>query len=183
MVYYARAGKFRVRDRILGSIPWRGDETVLDVGTGRGLLLIGAAKRLKTGRATGIDIWSTEDLSGNRMENTIENARSEGVEDKITIRSESAQKMSFADATFDVVLSNLCLHNLPTREARDSACAEIARVLKPGGTALISDYKKTEEYAKAFERRGCRVESDAGVRIWFFPPLKLLTIHKPALPD
>jgi cyclopropane fatty-acyl-phospholipid synthase-like methyltransferase len=34
----------------------RGDETVLDVGPGHGLLLIGAAKRLPRGRAMGIDL-------------------------------------------------------------------------------------------------------------------------------
>ena len=49
MIRYARHGKFRRRDRILGLVAWRGDEHVLDVGTGRGLLLIGAAKRLTTG--------------------------------------------------------------------------------------------------------------------------------------
>jgi cyclopropane fatty-acyl-phospholipid synthase-like methyltransferase len=43
----------------------RGDETVLDVGYGRGLHLIGAAKRLTTGKAPGVDIWQAEDLSGN----------------------------------------------------------------------------------------------------------------------
>ena len=42
-------------------IPWRGNETVLDVGTGRGLLMIGAARRLTTGISVGIDIWSAKD--------------------------------------------------------------------------------------------------------------------------
>src|SRR5690348_16272027 len=54
MVWSSRTAKLEVRDRILDSLPWRGDEKVLDVGCGRGLLLIGAAKRLKTGKATGI---------------------------------------------------------------------------------------------------------------------------------
>jgi predicted nicotinamide N-methyase len=39
---------------------------VLDVGTGRGLLLIAAAKKLSgSGRAVGIDIWKASDLSEN----------------------------------------------------------------------------------------------------------------------
>jgi cyclopropane fatty-acyl-phospholipid synthase-like methyltransferase len=53
---------------LLDRIEWTGQEEVLDVGCGRGLMLIGAAKRLTTGKATGIDIWQAEDLSGNRPE-------------------------------------------------------------------------------------------------------------------
>src|SRR5262249_28599268 len=45
MILYSKSGKMRIRDELLDSISWRGDETVLDVGCGRGLLLIGAARR------------------------------------------------------------------------------------------------------------------------------------------
>jgi len=45
-----------------------GGEHVFDVGTGRGLLLIGAARRLTSGKGIGIDVWSTKDLSGNSLE-------------------------------------------------------------------------------------------------------------------
>ena len=58
MILYAKVGKFRHRDRMLAQINWSGNEAVLDVGTGRGLLLIGAARKLTTGKAMGIDIWS-----------------------------------------------------------------------------------------------------------------------------
>ena len=66
--------------------------------------------------------------------------------------------MSFPDASFDIVLSNLCLHNIPKREKRDRACAEIARVLKPGGRAIISDYKNSARYADSFRKLGLRIE-------------------------
>lgn len=141
MVLYAKFGKFRHRDRMLNMINWRGDEQVLDVGTGRGLLMIGAAKRLTEGKSFGIDIWNAADLSGNKIENTLQNAALEGVTEKIEIREVDAQKMNFADETFDVVLSNLCLHNIPTKAGRAEACREIARVLKPGGVAVLSDFK------------------------------------------
>lgn len=39
---YVKVGKFRHRDFMLGLHNWRGDESVLDVGCGRGLLLAGA---------------------------------------------------------------------------------------------------------------------------------------------
>jgi len=45
MLYDSKVGKLKERDRLLDRIPWRGDEAVLDVGCGRGLLLIGAARR------------------------------------------------------------------------------------------------------------------------------------------
>src|SRR5262245_19790160 len=51
MVYSSKVGKVRDREKLLDLLPWRGDEHVLDVGCGRGLLLIGAAKRLTTGKA------------------------------------------------------------------------------------------------------------------------------------
>ena len=46
MIMSSRYGKMRARDRLLDGLHLRGDKHVLDVGCGRGLLLIGAAKRL-----------------------------------------------------------------------------------------------------------------------------------------
>src|SRR5882672_5754816 len=79
MVWGSRRGKLDEREKMLDRIPWKGDEQVLDVGCGRGLLLIGAAKRLKSGRATGVDLWQAEDLSGNRPDVPLKNAALEGV--------------------------------------------------------------------------------------------------------
>src|SRR5438552_9399431 len=53
MLWGSLHGKRLVRDWMLRRIPWRGDERVLDVGCGRGLMMIGAAERLTTGRAVG----------------------------------------------------------------------------------------------------------------------------------
>jgi len=159
MVSYVKVEKFRHRDRMLGMTPWRGDEQVLDVGTGRGLLMIGAAKRLTSGKSFGIDIWRERDLSDNTREAAMRNAEIEGVRDKVELRNADAREMPFPDGTFDCVLSNLCLHNIPTREGRAAACREIARVLKPGGVAIISDFTHTDEYAKAFREQGLEATS------------------------
>jgi ubiquinone/menaquinone biosynthesis C-methylase UbiE len=67
--------------------------------------------------------------------------------------------MRFPDATFDVILSVLCLHNIPDAAGREAACREIARVLKPGGTALIADYTATPEYERAFRRAGLTIRA------------------------
>jgi arsenite methyltransferase len=180
MLVYAKVGKFRHRDRILAKVAWTGAETVLDVGSGRGLLLIGAAHRLTTGHAIGIDIWNAEDLSGNSPQAIRENIALEGVEGKTEVKSEDARQMSFSDGSFDVVLSNLCLHNIYQQEGRVRACREIARVLKPGGVAVISDYKHVREYAEQFTKAGLTVQLFPLDWTGTFPPLRILTARKAA---
>jgi arsenite methyltransferase len=177
MLLYAKWGKFLHRDRMLKMVSWRGDEQVLDVGTGRGLLLVGAARLLKSGRAVGIDVWSTKDLSGNSLERTQANIEVEGVKDRVELKSDDARKLSFPDASFDVVLSNLCIHNIPDAEGRAQACREIARVLKPGGMALISDFIKTGFYQKIFVESGLKV-TRTGMNLLSFPPLRVVKAEK-----
>jgi arsenite methyltransferase len=179
MWIYSKYGKFHHRDRILACIPWTGKERVLDVGTGRGLLLAGAAKHLTTGKATGIDIWNQEDLSGNNLQNLQRNLEDEGVREKTEVLNEDAQKMSFPDATFDAVVSNLCLHNIYNRPGRAQACREIARVLKPGGIAVISDFRHTKEYKDVFAKLGMKIQNRP-LTLDTFPPLRIFTATKPA---
>jgi arsenite methyltransferase len=178
-VIYVKKGKFRHRDYMLSLHPWSGEEQVLDVGCGRGLLLVGAAKRLTSGHGTGIDIWSTEDLSGNAEAATRQNLELEGVADLCSLVSQSAAEMPFADASFDVVVSNLCLHNLYQRSSRLSAVQHIARVLKPGGVAILSDYKLTGEYAEELRRLGFEVSKHRGGFTTTFPPLTVVVARKP----
>ncbi len=179
MFIYVKWGKFRHRDRMLAQIPWTGHERVLDVGTGRGLLLIGAAKRLTGGRAVGIDIWRKKDLSGNAPERTQANIEKEHVSGKVELCSEDATKMTFPDASFDVVVSNLCIHNIPKQAGRDRACREIARVLRAGGMAVISDYKLTKKYAEVFAGERFSVEWRGPFWCDTFPPLKMFVARKP----
>lgn len=177
---YVKVGKLHHRDYILRLHTWRGDEQVLDVGCGRGLLLIGAAKRLgATGHATGIDIWSTVDMGGNAMAATQKNIDLEAVAERCSLVSVGAQEMPFEDASFDVIVSNLCLHNIYDKATRQKALSEIVRVLKPGGQALISDYKRTSEYAQHLRNAGFEVKKKRG-NVWAtFPPLAAVVARKP----
>ncbi|MEP6905464.1 MAG: hypothetical protein ABI875_05235 [Gemmatimonadales bacterium] len=85
--YTTRRGKFQVWDEVLDELHLRGDERVLDMGCGRGAVLTAVARRLRTGRVIGIDLWSTHDQSGNSREVTIRNASLEDVQDRIGIET------------------------------------------------------------------------------------------------
>jgi ubiquinone/menaquinone biosynthesis C-methylase UbiE len=161
MILSSKFGKVRKREAYLDLLEWRGDERVLDVGCGRGLFLIGAAKRLTTGRAIGIDIWQAEDLSGNRPAATLDNARIEGVADRVDVQTADARKLPFGDASFDVVLSSVALHNIYDAGERQTAVREIARVLDVGGRVLIVDVRHLSQYARTLRDAGFDGERDA----------------------
>jgi arsenite methyltransferase len=163
MAWYSRVGKVDARERMLDQFPWRGDEVVLDVGCGKGLMLVAAARRLKAdavGRAVGIDIWQSEDLTGNSSDATLENARREGVADCVEVKTADMRHVPFPDCTFDAVVSVAAIHNLYERPDRQKAIAEIARVLKPGGFALINDIRHHAEYADSVRRFVSRQRHD-----------------------
>jgi arsenite methyltransferase len=175
----SKFGKFRVRDALISRIAWRGDERVLDVGCGHGLLLVAAAKRLTTGSAIGIDIWSQIDQGDNHPENTARNARIEGVADRVEIRDGDARKLDFPDESFDVVVSSLALHNIREKAERDQAIREIVRVLKPGGQVAIYDIKHVSEYQQIFLASGMEQVRLSGRSYWFLLPTFILTATKP----
>lgn len=177
-LFSSTLGKRMELTRVMGLIPWGGGERVLDVGCGRGLFLVAAAKRLGTGRAFGIDIWKAEDQSGNKPAATKMNTSIEGVADRADVMSADARQLPFRDGSFDVILSNLCLHNIHGKEKRLRALKEIARVLRPGGSVVISDMLHTGEYA--------RVLTDCGLaevrRSWIHPNsffVRQVTARKP----
>jgi SAM-dependent methyltransferase len=155
MIWSSKVGKIRERERLLARIPWTGREHVLDVGCGRGLMLVGAAKRLTTGKAVGIDLWQAQDLSGNRPEAMRANVEYEGVADRVDVITSDMRTLPFPDASFDVVVSRAAIHNLYSSTDREEAITEIARVLKPGGRALIDDIRHLDEYVSTFAAHGC----------------------------
>lgn len=165
---------------MLNKIAWKGNEQVLDIGCGRGLLTVKAAKKLSNlGHITGIDIWSKKDLSGNTPEAAQRNIELEGVTDKVTIQDGDACGLEFEDNSFDVVLSNLTIHNIDSVENRFVALDEMMRVVKPGGYIIIQDMFCTHEYFEYFslsEDVGYMVLS--GIQWRIFPFARILVVQK-----
>jgi ubiquinone/menaquinone biosynthesis C-methylase UbiE len=152
--YTTRRGKFVEWARILDGLDLRGDEAVLDMGCGRGAVLAAVARRLTTGHVTGVDIWNAMDQSGNAREVTLRNAALEGVADRVRIETGDMRALPFPDASFDVVVSSLAIHNIRSNDDRRKAVAEALRVLKPGGRLAIADIRATSHYERALDALG-----------------------------
>jgi ubiquinone/menaquinone biosynthesis C-methylase UbiE len=179
MLWASRVGKIRLARRAIDRLRLRGDERVLDVGCGHGLMLIIAAKQLTSGHAVGVDLWSQRDQAGNRPEETLRNAGLEGVRDRVEVRDGDARQLPFAAATFDVVVSNLVIHNIADRGGREQALREIARVLRPGGRLAIIDIARTGEYARVLQSLGFRDVRRSAPSFMWIAPTRVLTATRP----
>lgn len=175
MVLSSRYGKLRARDRLLDGLRLGGNERVLDVGCGHGLLLIGAARRVPRGSAVGIDLWSQTDQGKNTREATQANAEAEGVAERVDVRDGDMRELPFDDASFDAVVASLSIHNIPSREGRRTAINEIVRVLKPGGKVALMDIAHTGAYAADLRAAGMTHVKVSGWSPWIFPPTRTVT--------
>lgn len=122
----------------------RPNTTVLDVGTGTGILAIGALM-LGARHAVGVDIdeWS--------LDNGIENAQRNGVESKIDIRIGSMD--SVTEESFDIILANIIRNTI--LDLLDAMLAKVA----PTGTILFSGLLTSDReiITQALNERGFAV--------------------------
>lgn len=172
-------GKIRLRDKIIKTLDLNGDEKILGVGCGHGLLMIAAAKKLdKGGKAIGVDIWKKLDQAGNSPDATMKNAQIEGVADRIELTTGDARKLPFDDQTFDLIGSSWVLHNIIRKHERRKALAEIVRVAKPGGRILIIDVWLGYEYAGFLRKIGLTEITVSRPYFLFFAPTFIVRARK-----
>ncbi len=177
-------GKFVVWAELLDALPLRGDERILDMGCGRGAVLLMAAQHLTTGRAVGVDLWRSADQSGNSPEATRRNAVAEGVADRVDVHTGDMTALPFADNEFGVVVSSLAIHNIRGSAGREKAVAEAVRVLRPGGRLLIADIRGTRQHENRLATIGMNdvARRRLGWRFWWGGPwaaTRLVTATKP----
>lgn len=177
-LYFTLRGKFVLWAELLERLKLRGDERILDLGCGRGAVLLMAAQHLTTGRAVGVDLWRTVDQSGNSAEATQRNALAEGVADRVELRTGSMTALPFEDEGFDVVLSSLAIHNIRGHAGREKAISEAVRVLRPGGRLLIVDVQATRQHQAQLGTLGMYDVARKGLRWWSWPA-HLVTATKP----
>ncbi len=123
---------------MINQVPWRGDEYILDVGSGSGILLFTCLKGLKSGKGIGIDIYDPN-AGGGTPDIFLKNAQAEGLQDRVKLQAVDARTMPFADSTFDLAVSSLAMHHVGKAADQQQAVREMIRVLKPGGKILILD--------------------------------------------
>jgi SAM-dependent methyltransferase len=108
----------------------RAGETVIDLGSGAGIDLLLAARKVgPQGRVIGVDM--TDDM----IEAARRNIASAGLT-HVEVRKGIIEDLPVETATADWVISN-CVINLSPDKPR--VFAEIARVLRPGGRMMVSD--------------------------------------------
>jgi len=129
--------------RVQAALALRGHEAVLDIGSGTGTLLAALAARHPAAHLAGLD-------ADGRM---LARARTKlDAAPRVLLLQAYAQALPFRSAAFDVVVSTLIFHHLPTPVKR-MALAEVRRVLKPGGRFLLADFGKPQS-ATGGQRRG-----------------------------
>ncbi|HEX8025240.1 MAG TPA: class I SAM-dependent methyltransferase [Candidatus Limnocylindrales bacterium] len=114
------------------------DASVLDVGCGPAEVLVRVAKLSPTLRLTGVD------LDAPMIDRARRKAARAGVSPTFVVADAAA--LPFEDASFDLVVSSFAVHHWPDPHA---GLAEIMRVLKPGGRAIVWDIASPMAMAEA----------------------------------
>jgi ubiquinone/menaquinone biosynthesis C-methylase UbiE len=134
-VYDLACGRFlrRTHGAVVELAALRAGEKVLDVGCGTGSLAIALKVPAgPTGSVHGID------ASREMIEVARRNASKAGAD--VNFQVGLAEAIPLPSATFDLVVSQLAIHHLPD-DLKQSAFAEMHRVLKPAGRCLIIDFE------------------------------------------
>jgi SAM-dependent methyltransferase len=106
---------------------WYGRADVLECGCGTGRF--GETPELPRS----LDVTLT-DLSPGMVDEAVARARANGF-DRVSGQAVDVQSLPFGDGSFDVVVANHMLYHVPDP---DRGVAELARVLRPEGVALVA---------------------------------------------
>jgi ubiquinone/menaquinone biosynthesis C-methylase UbiE len=114
-------------EAMLEAWPLRGDERVLDAGTGTAHTALAFAPRV--GQVVAVDLTEPMLAQGRRL------AAERGI-GNVAFQRADVEHLPFPDAAFDLVTNRFSAHHFPHPQ---TAIRELARVLKPGGGLLVVD--------------------------------------------
>jgi SAM-dependent methyltransferase len=140
-----------VGEALCEAIDLRAGERVLDVAAGNGNATLAAARRW-------CDVTST-DYVPSLLESARKRASAEG--HTIKFQEADAEKLPFADAAFDVVLSTFGVMFTPDQ---DQAAKELARVCRPGGKIGLANWTPESFIGQVFKTIGKYVPPAAGLK-------------------
>jgi ubiquinone/menaquinone biosynthesis C-methylase UbiE len=113
----------KVREQVESFVSPRGDERVLDVGTGAGTLALALAPLVR--EVVGVDV----------VPELLERARARAPAN-VTFAEGDATSLPFETGEFDLACSRRTLHHIARPER---AVAELARLAAPGGRVFVED--------------------------------------------
>lgn len=124
-----------LQERIIKALDIIDGETILDVGCGTGGLLVMLKKKYSNSKIVGTD----------PDEKILELAREKVSKNDVDVQLLNAwsEKQPFKDGLFDIVISSLTFHHLPT-EIKREALREVKRILKSDERFLLVDIGKPD---------------------------------------
>ncbi len=122
---------------VLDHLEWDGHGQVLDIGCGNAALTLRLARKYPSARVTGIDFWGRNwDYSRQVCE---QNAKIEGVGERVVFQKASASALPFEAGSFGLVVSNLTFHEVSDTRDKRVLLREALRVVRPGGMFAFQD--------------------------------------------
>ncbi len=171
-------GKPQIVKEVVNRMWLQGDESILEVGCGQGIWMIEMAKKLTTGKVTGIDIWNTYDQSSNHLQQTLKNISEANVADRIDVKTADMCDLNFPPNTFDWVFASLSVHNIKSRDRRREALSAMTRVVKPEGRLVILDFQYINQYAEDLAELDWKEVTISPLQYACFPPVRILWAKK-----